>query len=144
MARRDVRNVSTKDLQANSNALRVCPFCGGEAKAFQHGDVGYVVQCRRCGIWNAGYNAAWSHITDDEFNGFIDEESAVAAWNARAERTCQFTIKDNMNESEGMGDVWIECSACHCAFDFYADEWLMNMGYCPNCGARVIGKEVGE
>ncbi len=54
------------------------------------------------------------------------------------ERTCKFTIEDNMNETEGMGDVWIECSACHCVFDFYADEWLMKMSYCPNCGAKVI------
>ena len=52
--------------------------------------------------------------------------------------TCEYAIKDNMNETEGMGDVWIECSACHCAFDYYADEWLMNMHYCPNCGAKVV------
>lgn len=66
-----------------NDELKPCPFCGGEAKAFQHGDVGYVVQCRRCGIWNAGYHAAWSHITEDEFSGFVDEESAIAAWNCR-------------------------------------------------------------
>lgn len=60
--------------------------------------------------------------------------------NSRAERTCEFNIKDNMNETEGMGDVWIECSTCHCVFDFYADEWLMKMSYCPHCGAKVVGE----
>ena len=63
-------------------------------------------------------------------------EQAIAATLGR--RTCEYAIKDNMNETEGMGDVWIECSACHCAFDYYADEWLMNMHYCPNCGAKVV------
>ena len=56
------------------------------------------------------------------------------------ERICEFSIKDNMNETEGMGDVWIECSACNCVFDFYADEWLMKMSYCPSCGARKVNK----
>ena len=66
-------------------------------------------------------------------------EQAIAATLGR--RTCEYAIKDNMNETEGMGDVWIECSACHCVFDYYADEWLMNMHYCPNCGARVERRE---
>lgn len=64
--------------------LLPCPFCGGEAKAYQHGDVGFVVQCRRCGIWNAGYAPAWSHITEDEFHGFVTKADAIAAWNRRA------------------------------------------------------------
>ena len=65
------------------------------------------------------------------------QENNFTTWSTRAERTCEYAIKDNMNEAEGMGDVWIECSACHCMFDYYADDWLMNMSYCPNCGARV-------
>lgn len=82
------RNAPVRDRE-DAHTLLPCPFCGGEAKSSQHGDVGYVVQCRRCGIWNAGYSAAWSHITEDEFNGFIDEESAIAAWNTRADQTCE-------------------------------------------------------
>lgn len=96
------------------------------------------------------------------FVAFATEAEAIAAWNTRtervderetinktgdfvthdnrAERTCEFNIKDNMNETEGMGDVWIECSACHCAFDYFADDWLMKMSYCPNCGAKVVGE----
>ena len=69
----------------------------------------------------------------------LTPEQAIAA--TLGSGTCEYAIKDNMNETEGMGDVWIECSACHCAFDYYADEWLMNMHYCPNCGARVERRE---
>ena len=103
--------------------LKPCPFCGGEAskRLFYKGK--YRVHCNVC---------------DAHSGDVVDTEAeAIAAWNIRAERTCEFNIKDNMNETEGMGDVWIECSTCHCVFDYFADDWLMKMSYCPNCGARV-------
>ena len=71
--------------ERTNDELLPCPFCGGEAKAYQHGEVGFVVQCRRCGIWNAGYDPAWSHVTEDEFHGFVTETDAIAAWNRRAD-----------------------------------------------------------
>jgi len=134
--------------------LKPCPFCGGEAVLLEPNESSTFYRvgcnCAHC----IGANAVWHAHTS--------EAEAIEAWNARAERTCyadevthrdckysvnrgwkertcEFNVKDNMNETEGMGDVWIECSACHCVFDFYADEWLMKMSYCPNCGARVIG-----
>lgn len=110
--------------------LKRCPFCGGEAKAFQHGDVGYVVQCRRCGMWNAGYHAEWSHITEDEFSGFVDEESAIAAWNARAERTCHETTIDKFFRG---------CDSCGWMWEvFYGIGKRERPNYCPNCGAKVV------
>lgn len=101
--------------------LRSCPFCGGKVMLCEAG--GYWVNCLKCNT-----NGAYKDT----------EAEAVEAWNTRTERTCEYAIKDNMNETEGMGDVWIECSACYCVFDYYADDWLMNMHYCPNCGAKVI------
>lgn len=79
------------------------------------------------------YEAEEKKVTDE-----YSQAIAATLGNSRAEHTCKFTIEDNMNETEGMGDVWIECSACHCVFDFYADEWLMKMSYCPNCGCKVV------
>ena len=52
--------------------------------------------------------------------------------------TCEYVIEDNMNESEGMGDVWFRCTNCNTCYDYYADDWLLKMPYCPNCGAKVI------
>lgn len=143
--------------------LLPCPFCGGEA--FVRIDITlnqmqsrYRVGCDKdsnCHGWYghsryysteaeaiAAWNSRAERITDDEWESYkhsvpaTEENMAKFGW--VRERTCEFNIKDNMNESEGMGDVWIECSACHCVFDYYADEWLMNMSYCPNCGAKVV------
>ena len=128
--------------------LLFCPFCGGEAHidTWLH-PVGerYSVMCCACFCETYRYTteaeaiAAWNSRVD--YHGYeqaaIEAWESIKAWNSRAERTCEFNIKDNMNETEGMGDVWIECSACNCVFDYYADEWLMKMSYCPNCGARV-------
>ena len=124
--------------------LKPCPFCGGEAKVYemQYGADG---QYSVFGVFCVDdSNSELIGLSKYQHGHFIDnfptEAEAIAAWNSRAERTCKFTIEDNMNESEGMGDVWIECSTCHCVFDFYADEWLMNMNYCPNCGAKVVDR----
>lgn len=152
MARRDVRNESMNDLQAKStNTLALCPFCGGEAEPFNpFGNTNgtWCVLCSECASatgfeqTEAEAIAAWNTRVD--YHGYeqaaIEAWESIKAWNSRAERTCEFNIKDNMNETEGMGDVWIECSACNCVFDFYADEWLMKMSYCPNCGARRVGE----
>lgn len=133
--------------------LLSCPFCGGKADVM-------LTQ----GRYGQSYNIHHESIEKCPaayvgMMNFASEAEAIEAWNTRHKsvfvtgttvatdgepvtyaptRTCEFNIKDNMNETEGMGDVWIECSACHCVFDFYADEWLMKMSYCPNCGSKVI------
>lgn len=53
--------------------------------------------------------------------------------------TCEYVIEDNMNESEGMGDVWFRCTNCDTRYDYYADDWLLRMPHCPKCGATVKG-----
>ena len=68
----------------------------------------------------------------------VDGVEYVNAEKLEADRTCQFIIEDNMNETEGMGDVWFRCTNCDTCFDYYADDWLMKMPYCPNCGAKVV------
>ena len=50
---------------------------------------------------------------------------------------CEFVIEDNMNESEGMGDVWFRCTNCDTTYDYYADDWLMKQNYCPHCGFKI-------
>ena len=132
--------------------LLSCPFCGGEAETLtaesMYGGYLFGIMCNDCRSRGDVYDteaeaiAAWNSRAD--YHGYeqaaIEAWESIKAWNSRAERTCEFSIKDNMNETEGMGDVWIECSACNCVFDFYADEWLMKMSYCPSCGARRVGE----
>lgn len=66
----------------------------------------------------------------------------IDKWNTRAELgsgTCEYVIEDNMNESEGMGDVWFRCTNCGTCYDYIADDWLLKMPHCPKCGATVKG-----
>ena len=50
---------------------------------------------------------------------------------------CEFIIEDNMNETEGMGDVWFRCTNCGTTYDYYADDWLMKQNFCPHCGFKI-------
>ena len=55
-----------------------------------------------------------------------------------ADPTCTAIVDDNLNDSEGMGDVWCTCSECGgllCVND------APEPSYCPECGARVVRKE---
>ena len=70
--------------------------------------------------------------------GDVDVQSIAHELNAMLESgECEFVIEDNMNETEGMGDVWFRCTSCDTCFDYYADDWLMKMNYCPHCGKAV-------
>lgn len=140
--------MTMKMTMAEFVGLEPCPFCGGEADVIDYDDECWVAhQCANgTSVETNSYTteaeaiAAWNSRAD--YHGYeqaaIESWESIKAWNSRAERTCEFNIKDNMNETEGMGDVWIECSTCHCVFDYFADDWLMKMSYCPNCGARVV------
>ena len=55
---------------------------------------------------------------------------------------CEYVIEDNMNETEGMGDVWFRCTNCDMTYDYHADDWLLEQNHCPHCGARVTGRRV--
>lgn len=70
------------------------------------------------------------------FNGAY-EEIADELNAALGGGDCEFVIEDNMNETEGMGDVWFRCTNCGTTFDYYADDWLMKQNYCPHCGFKI-------
>ena len=51
--------------------------------------------------------------------------------------TCKPVISDNLNESEGTGDAWADCSECGHLLFVLTDPNSQPPNYCPGCGRRV-------
>lgn len=120
--------------------LKPCPFCGGEAEVYemQYGENGkYSVFGVFCKDDSRADLIGLSRYQHGHFiDNFPTEAEAVAAWNARAERMCEIEhVKGG-----AMYDVW-RCSACGYEYAESVSETSIVQNYCPNCGARVIGKE---
>ena len=114
-------------MTATDELRRMLDERGVEYKTIGERCVEYAnVQIIEYGDSTSGVLVAISHVSP---------EQAIEATLGRGE--CEYVVKDNMNESEGTGDVWFECSACHAQFDYYSDDWLMGTNYCPNCGRKV-------
>ena len=67
----------------------------------------------------------------------VTPEQAVAA--TLGPGTCHPVISDNLNESEGTGDAWADCSECGHLLFVLTDPNSQPPNYCPNCGKRVVG-----
>lgn len=127
-----------------SDELKVCPFCGGDArihsKVLAEGfDSGYWAVCDECGKGDTLPHES--------------EEKAAAAWNTRAAvadeqfslavhdgrlwkkvRTCHM-VPVSLYDDEGVDGI--ECDECGWS-DVH--EWYDPMPeFCPNCGAKVVG-----
>ena len=126
-----------------SDELKVCPFCGGDArihsKVLAEGfDSGYWAVCDECGKGDT-----LSHES---------EEDAAAAWNARAAvadeqlamavhdgRAWQAVRECKLEECEwGNGQcTWgCRCTACGDKFEHTSG---ITWNFFPNCGAKVVG-----
>lgn len=103
-----------------ASKLEPCPFCGGEAiygKSEASGRVRAVcVDCLASTDWLAG--------TDE----------AAAAWNRRAERTCNVESSHVEQEIGYYSYLEVELS---CGHAFTWDDGTPP-DYCPNCGAKVV------
>ena len=95
--------------------------------------------------WTGGHYTDWDDANGHpaeafEFDGtlyvscVLTPAQAVEATLGRG--TCHITVEDNLAETEGMGDVWLECSACHWQMPLEPTTPLF--GYCPNCGRKVV------
>lgn len=106
-----------------SETLKSCPFCGGEAET-----------CHVTQLWEPR-NSYWVKCKNCRINGVhhTTEAEAIAAWNARAERTCNIEHA----KSGAMYDVW-RCSACGYEYAESVSETSIVQNFCPNCGARVV------
>ena len=100
-----------------------CPFCGGEARLADPNKTKRQANYVFCGECGAS-------------SGVATEAEAIAAWNARAERTCEWMLE----HSGTLYDKW-RCSECGYLFvEPRCDQGYTDMepSYCPSCGARVI------
>lgn len=91
------------------NELKPCPFCGGEAELTGFDAPEFWVWCPNC------------KASTDAHTG---KQSAIEAWNIRAERTCHDADEEY---------PYFECSECGFC-------WVFHPHYCPNCGARVVNE----
>ena len=127
-----------------SEELKTCPFCGGEAKAFYCEESGtFDVQCQQCGA------IPFIGSRTSERKTMAD---VIAAWTARAERTCRFTLepdRDEVAERENCGPAefvvqsmpelaWT-CSNCGKQYRNDYDRPPAWLRHCPECGAKVVG-----
>ena len=98
--------------------LKACPFCGG----------GLSVNMDKDGWWHHSC-VDYCYLSA----GFPTREEAIAAANARAERTCH-NVMPMMSSGMPYPDSFI-CSACGAHEDGVVKEDGM---YCYNCGAKVV------
>ena len=99
-------------------------------------------------VWTASNNVAHVWACNDLIDGYLEihmrpitPEQAVEA--TLGGGTCHITVEDNLAETEGMGDVWLECSACHWQMLLEPTTPLFGycpplFSYCPNCGRKVV------
>lgn len=100
--------------------LLPCPFCGGEASVERIGGNGYYfVAC-------SGLNCCDSALADTE-------AEAIAAWNTRAERTCEMEYSGGVPDFVSLDTWW--CTEC--GSPIYND---CEPSYCEYCGAKVVGE----
>lgn len=129
-----------------SDELKVCPFCGGDArihsKVLAEGfDSGYWAVCDECGKGDTLPHES--------------EEEAAAAWNARAAVADeQFSLAVNDGEAWqkvrtcGQPRGFIPCDSGSFGSMSFAELWCEHCDieldpewqFCPSCGAKIEGE----
>ncbi|MBR2681727.1 MAG: hypothetical protein IKF14_13645 [Atopobiaceae bacterium] len=62
----------------------------------------------------------------------LTPEQAIAATVGAG--TCHMEVHDNLAETEGMGEAWLECDECH--WQMQLEPSTPRFKFCPNCGRR--------
>ena len=102
--------------------LKPCPFCGGKGVLVRI-DHKYYVTCDTCTCRTASGYIGFRYYGDAE-------AEAIAAWNTRAERTCEVELREN-----AWGSVTRHCGNCGADLDC---DTRNKQNYCPNCGAKFV------
>ena len=89
-----------------------------------------------------GYPCTALEHADDVPDGMLSvqanftPEQAIEATLGRG--TCHPVANDNLNESEGTGDAWANCSECGYLLCVLTDPSSPMPNYCPSCGRKVV------
>ena len=96
-------------------------------------------------LWESN-GLTWEYFNNDNGDawlGFlgaceqdITPEQAIAATVGAG--TCHMEVHDNLAETEGMGEVWLECDECH--WQMPLEPTTPRFKYCPNCRAKVVSE----
>lgn len=121
-----------------SDELKPCPFCGSESAPHVTDCIETMVchniaECDdetlfwvTCSVLRGGCGAEAGYVRT--------KSEAVAAWNARAERTCRNTDTVPDDGSGFYPSPHLRCSECGASYALTGYAY-----YCPNCGAKVAG-----
>lgn len=126
---------------SNATELLPCPFCGGNAEIaegmYTAWEGGYSIRCRKCAL-TFGASGRLGEVYEWS-SSFKTESEAIAAWNSRAERTCENVADWRDDKGVLHRDARLfKCSSCGFkANDFYGDDEQNFPNYCPNCGKAV-------
>lgn len=114
--------------------LKLCPFCGGEAKLRRINRRIAYVECSKCCAETNHFEMSVEYCAT---------EKAAEAWNQRANQPLKthwirkdFTSFDGETIKNGAAI----CSRCKKAFFMPKDDF----DYCPNCGAKIEEAEEHE
>lgn len=85
---------------------------------------------------NMGYNEfpEWINVYNRQSSSRYHVEKYVRAQTLE----CHEVISDNLNESEGTGDAWANCSECGELLYVLTDKNSKKPRYCPHCGRKVV------
>lgn len=105
------------------NKLKPCPFCGGTAKkVYKSSGQTIHIECEQCRA---------------QFPKSTNENAYDEAWNSRAERTCCIEYHYGEWYCHACGQM---VGTCDTASILHIDGNAIELwGYCPMCGAKVVG-----
>lgn len=116
-----------------SDELKPCPFCGGEAKYWEYENEHDIFDPDSLGYVDTRYFI--EHCVGCDTCKIVlarpSKEEAVAAWNARAERTCRRVVEVPAERGCGQPALRAVCSEC-------GDKLGVTAAFCKRCGAKVV------